>query len=904
MPPTTPSANDREYWCFISYRHADNKEPGRQWATWLHQALETYEVPADLVGTRNERGDLIPERIFPVFRDEEELPADARLSTPIEAALRRSRFLVVLCSPQAVRSRFVADEVMRFKQLGKQDHLLAAILEGTPTGGADPERECFPEPLRFALGEDGQLSGQEAEPIAADFRLPDGSPGWTSPKAYRDALKLAGVPEAEASVRVAGYAKQQNLMLLKIVAGVLGVPLGVLTKRDKAYQLEKQRQRAKVLRRWLAAVSLLAVVAAVSGIVALRNAREAAAQRDRVAAKSKELSDTLGISYFRQGSARLRDERSAREGMAYLARAVREHGHEASASRLLTLLQQREVWVAEPAGDWTAAPVNEAASVPLPPGLEALPGQQEPGKFDQVVRGPRGEIAVSWCEDLDSPQGSNHPGTGLHHFRVWDAAGKPLGPWIHADAEAEHWVGNIRSMRFSPDSSWIVVAVERWREPEYLQVWDFRRGEQLGETIEATGENPNFQGAHFTQVSFGALQEGGAMRRCPLLVSSSRGDVYWLEILQSKDGTDRLLNEVAVVPHRAAVLAALALPGSSPVLLSASEDGEVRFTRPAGRRAGPGAPSLHLEKPVEAIEPAPDGGAFLAVGGRRLHTVPVPPLQLDLPAPPGEALTADVEDDHLVLCFRPGKRDEPLFQKRFPEQISEARAQSQPASVTVVAGDGRVRLLLLEGGGSRLLAEGKGRQVVMDPEGRPGEVSLPGNVADLRPGSQPGQVIATTSDFVSQVIGPVPSRSMDEKTLFREGQVPSAPDSSLLSPSGRVLLTRSQHWEPPNAMLTWTLLWDCASGEPLSDRIRFVDDGLEEGPLNRSPFLDDRRANVEGMLLHQAAPEMSGVLADLAEVLAGWQLDGRGELQPREQSGSRARALMGQLAELAAAQAR
>ena len=62
-----------EYWCFISYRHADNRAPGRQWATWLHQQIETYEVPADLVGKTNDRGDVFPERIFPVFRDEDEL---------------------------------------------------------------------------------------------------------------------------------------------------------------------------------------------------------------------------------------------------------------------------------------------------------------------------------------------------------------------------------------------------------------------------------------------------------------------------------------------------------------------------------------------------------------------------------------------------------------------------------------------------------------------------------------------------------------------------------------------------------------------------------------------------------------------------------------------------------------
>jgi len=42
--------DSHKYHAFISYRHADNKEQGRQWATWLHQAIETYEVPSDLIG--------------------------------------------------------------------------------------------------------------------------------------------------------------------------------------------------------------------------------------------------------------------------------------------------------------------------------------------------------------------------------------------------------------------------------------------------------------------------------------------------------------------------------------------------------------------------------------------------------------------------------------------------------------------------------------------------------------------------------------------------------------------------------------------------------------------------------------------------------------------------------------
>jgi hypothetical protein len=79
METANPNSN-RRYAVFLSYRHADNKEQGRQWATWLHQVLEGYEIPADLIGTKNNKGDTIPASLYPVFRDEEELPADADLT--------------------------------------------------------------------------------------------------------------------------------------------------------------------------------------------------------------------------------------------------------------------------------------------------------------------------------------------------------------------------------------------------------------------------------------------------------------------------------------------------------------------------------------------------------------------------------------------------------------------------------------------------------------------------------------------------------------------------------------------------------------------------------------------------------------------------------------------------------
>ncbi|MDF1754363.1 MAG: toll/interleukin-1 receptor domain-containing protein [Verrucomicrobiales bacterium] len=114
-----------EYWAFVSYRHLDNQQLGRQWATWLHQQLESYEIPEDLVGTKNERGDIIPERLFPIFRDEEDLPAEANLTNAIRTAIKRSKYMIVLCSPRSAESKYVREEIQYFKQLDRADRILS-----------------------------------------------------------------------------------------------------------------------------------------------------------------------------------------------------------------------------------------------------------------------------------------------------------------------------------------------------------------------------------------------------------------------------------------------------------------------------------------------------------------------------------------------------------------------------------------------------------------------------------------------------------------------------------------------------------------------------------------------------------------------------------------------------------
>src|SRR2546430_6771595 len=133
--PAAPGAGEvspPRYDAFISYRHV---EPDRKWAIWLHTALETYRVQQALV----QKG--VAPRLQRCFRDEEELPASADLNNQIEQALEQSRFLIVICSPRTPQSLWVNKEVERFRELGRNDRILALLIEGEPS-------DSFPRALR------------------------------------------------------------------------------------------------------------------------------------------------------------------------------------------------------------------------------------------------------------------------------------------------------------------------------------------------------------------------------------------------------------------------------------------------------------------------------------------------------------------------------------------------------------------------------------------------------------------------------------------------------------------------------------------------------------------------------------------------------------------------------------
>ena len=82
-----------KYRAFISYSHRDERR-----ASWLHKSIEGYRVPKPLIGQPSRDG-AIPSKLFPVFRDRDELASSPDLSTSLTGDIDRR------CSPRFAGAR-------------------------------------------------------------------------------------------------------------------------------------------------------------------------------------------------------------------------------------------------------------------------------------------------------------------------------------------------------------------------------------------------------------------------------------------------------------------------------------------------------------------------------------------------------------------------------------------------------------------------------------------------------------------------------------------------------------------------------------------------------------------------------------------------------------------------------
>lgn len=849
---TATGNSNRHYAVFLSYRHADNKEQGRQWATWLHQVLEGYEIPADLIGTKNNKGDTIPASLYPVFRDEEELPADADLTRNIQQALERSGLLVVICSPRAAESRFVADEIRYFKELGNSDRILALMIDGEPNvsddagkqkSGIPSAAECLPEPLRFGVAAENRTIdwSRRTEPIAADAR-PGGQPeqGWTTAAAYREALLKNGkMDEQEVAQKIREYDERLELAKLKVIAGALGVPLGILTARDKAMQLQKAKQRARALRRWLTVVVILGLLAVAGGVYAWRQKQTAqVAQKLAETEKSRAEEALLKTRAALSQSDFLAATRSLEAGRVSDALAQLAHSlsfnprNEASLFRLTTLLTYRDF----------AAPLQylkaegRVQSAQLPPNPDV----------SESAKSILGKNAPTWEAEKQAPP--MHPMfkddpdsvrlfglspderrlsifSDYHLAQVWDArtgaAIKP--PFKYGDR------GDSTTTFLSPDGTRALSV-----DGAVMRLWDTQSGKPVAVLAETSNETDTAE-----------FSSDGKLLATAQGESLSLWDAQTGKLLKGPLAEEGPISLIRFSPDSTRIAA---------TVLSAVHLWDARTGKSAG------APLTH-NADVVALRFSPDGR--LIATAARDNSVRVWDAQTGNPV--SAPLTQSSENSDMLAFAADGKRLLVASAKAFSIwDVSGGKPLLAPANQTATISSARLdergeRVVTASSDRTARIWNAKTGATIFEPIVHPAEVrwagfgpdggtlvtllaDVTGRVWDIRPGAArptrlKGEDAVTAAQFnrdgsevmavTQKSTGVTPVQVWTTAT----GKLRIAPrnyestDPPEFSPDGARLVTRSEKSAQ---------LWDVASGRPLG------------APLAHDTFVMSARFNADG----------------------------------------------------------
>jgi tetratricopeptide (TPR) repeat protein len=234
----------KRYGAFLSYNHRD-----RVFARWLHRNIEAYTPP------QNSNHEL-QQALKPVFMDREELASSGDLAKSVRDALENSAALVVVCSPNSAASKWVNEEVRTFQKLGRSHRIFCIVASGDP--GKLPlshdavNESCFPPALLF-----DQNGSRRAAPLAADVRpAADGKKG----------------------------------AVLKVIAGLLGVPY------DSLRQREARRQQRRM---WIITTSSLVGFAATSFLAISAWLARNEAQHQRKVAEQKTLTSQRTVDFLK-----------------------------------------------------------------------------------------------------------------------------------------------------------------------------------------------------------------------------------------------------------------------------------------------------------------------------------------------------------------------------------------------------------------------------------------------------------------------------------------------------------------------------------------------------------------------------------------------------------------------------
>lgn len=190
-------SNRSGYEAFISYKHnpIDTKV-----AKDVQKRIEHYRIPKDI---QKKTG---IQKFRRVFRDTSELSGTADLPADIENAIKRSDYLIVICSQRTHESPWVVREIEMFLTCHDISRVLTVLVDGEPTD-VIPKRLL--KETRKVLVPDGTVHIEERllEPLSCDYR-----------KKFRGA---------------------KNQEILRLISRFLGCDYDELFKRDMRYHYRR-----------------------------------------------------------------------------------------------------------------------------------------------------------------------------------------------------------------------------------------------------------------------------------------------------------------------------------------------------------------------------------------------------------------------------------------------------------------------------------------------------------------------------------------------------------------------------------------------------------------------------------------------------------------------------------------
>lgn len=277
----------KKYIAFISYRNVPLDSAA---AKMLHRRIERYIIPKVL--RKNGK------RFGAVFRDKEEMSASHNLRQDLKDALDNSEFLILVCSPDTAKSKWVKEEIEYFLQHHDSDKVFTVL-----TGGE--AEDVVPKILQYSK-DAATGKTEKIIPLAVDAR--GETPKEVRKKLERDITRLYSGMLGCSHSALLNYKWVRRISIFSAVLLVLVGFMLVLIRQNheidkKNRELEQQKAEIQLRESELLTQNAYDALSAGDRITAIENALAALptseGERPYYAMAEKTLIEAIG--YWEDG---------------------------------------------------------------------------------------------------------------------------------------------------------------------------------------------------------------------------------------------------------------------------------------------------------------------------------------------------------------------------------------------------------------------------------------------------------------------------------------------------------------------------------------------------------------------------------------------------------------------------